>query len=387
MNPSERIPVLQAKTLRSLLQRARAVLAIANVDITRSSLLIALLYVMVEQAKAAQVSALPPQDELSSAETNDLTEESLNEVLDDLRTGLSDEDLIDEVSAQADTPMDPAQAARLLRALIEEELQISGQAQGLTPEQVLALEPLSNQQLPQASTAQDADPSSIKGVLQKAWPSFDAPGFSLGDSAPSPMALLGGALLAGLAGGSGGASTAAIKIALYSMGIVADGYISGATVELYAMVNGREQVIATTTTNEFGQYQFDKELLAGATKLVARGGTDVSTGLKFNVELSAPASVTVVNPLTTLIQSYIEKHPGLGLTADQAMQAVKTALGITGSVNLLTVDPIAQAMTGSSAVLTEAISLQAKAAQIANLLVTGAAALVVSKGGSRDSAV
>jgi hypothetical protein len=53
--------------------------------------------------------------------------------------------------------------------------------------------------------------------------------------------------------------------------------------------------------------------------------------------LKAPAGSTVVTPLTTLVQQIVET----GATAEVAEAAVKTALGITGDVELTTLDPIA----------------------------------------------
>ena len=394
LSPAERPLLLNTKTLRSLLAKARSFLAAAKVDVTYASLQTALLYLVVEQARAAQKASnsgpalLQPLDGETPAET--LPSE---QVIADLDTEKQSDQA---AAAQTDHPLSPTQAADFLRTLIEEELQISGPARGLGAERVIAQDE-SATPLPQSSI-QKAEPATpegtVEGTVQTGLPTPEVPVVKA-ESGSSPFALLGGVLLGGIGGGgaaaavagiAGAAGAAGFTASLYSLGIVADGYISGATVKLYGLVNGHEQVIATTTTNALGQYQFEKQLLAVATKIVASGGTDVSTGLKFNVELTAPSSATVVNPLTTLIQSYIEKNPGLDLTAEMAMNAVKTALGITGAMNLLTVDPIALASGSTGAALAEALALQGKAAQIANLLVTGSLAVAGVKGVSGEEA-
>lgn len=358
-------------------------LAASKADVTRASLQIALLYVVVEQARAAQHAPI------GNAQQEPLAQETEEEGVDAqhaLADTESEEQNIDEVAAQDDSPLDPAEAASQLRALIEQELEVSAQARGLSADQLMALDEQDAASTPQASI-QNSEPVKVQGTVQTGWPGFELPDIKTGDAGVSPMALLGGALFAGLAGGGGGGvASAAVKVALYSMGIVADGYISGATVKLFGMVNGQEVVIATTTTNAQGAYQFEKSLLANATKIVATGGTDISTGLAFNVELKAPATASVINPLTTLVQAYVEQNSGLNVSVDQAMQAVKTALGITGTVDLLNIDPIAKAASSTGTALTEALALQIKAAQVANVLVTGSLAVASAGGVASDSA-
>ncbi|NQW79660.1 MAG: cadherin-like domain-containing protein, partial [Polaromonas sp.] len=368
--------------MRSLLERARAFLAAAKVGVSYTSLQIAVMYLVVEQARAAQQAS--SGNTLLTPSKDETQEEKL--LLEQMIAAADNEkQSVQAVDAQTESPLNPAEAAELLRALIEEELRTSGQARGLGAEQVVAQDEQGTP-LPQVSI-QNAEPVMSEGSVQIGWPSTEQPAIK-GYAEFSPFGLLGGVLLGGLGGGGGGGpvatAVAGVKAALYSLGIVADGYISGSTVKLYGMVNGVEQVIATATTNALGQYQFDTELLARATKLVASGGTDVSTGLKFNGELTAPASSTVVNPLTTLIQSFIEQNPGL--TTEQAMQTVKTALGIPAEVNLLTYDPIAQASSSTGDALVQALAIQSKAAQVANVLIAGSQAVAGVKGVSSQEA-
>ena len=112
---------------------------------------------------------------------------------------------------------------------------------------------------------------------------------------------------------------------------------------------------------------------------LAQTATDESTGLAFTITLQAPVGATVVNPLTTLVQAYVEQ---LNLSADAAAAIVAKALGIVGTVNLMSYDPISVA-NGTGADATNAIANQAKAAQVANLLVTGSVAVAAAN--STDS--
>lgn len=160
------------------------------------------------------------------------------------------------------------------------------------------------------------------------------------------------------------------------MGIVADGYISGARVyKVDASGNEIKRADGSaweTFTDAKGQFNIN--LLPTAGKMVAEGGIDTSTGLAFTVKLYAPAGAIVVNPLTTLIQSYIERT---GKTESEASAAISKVLGLPASFNLLTSDPITVANSAAGADQAAALNVQIKAAQIANLLVTGA--IVVSQ--------
>ena len=57
----------------------------------------------------------------------------------------------------------------------------------------------------------------------------------------------------------------------------------------------------------------------------------------FSSVLKAPAGSSVVTPLTTIVQEIVET----GETLEAAQAAVKAALGITGDVDLISLDPIA----------------------------------------------
>jgi ELWxxDGT repeat protein len=66
--------------------------------------------------------------------------------------------------------------------------------------------------------------------------------------------------------------------------------------------------------------------------------TDLSTGLIFQTSLKAPASASMVTPLTSLVQALIEA----GLDRDTAHSTIKQRFNIPSSVDLLSFDPLAQ---------------------------------------------
>jgi hypothetical protein len=70
--------------------------------------------------------------------------------------------------------------------------------------------------------------------------------------------------------------------------------------------------------------------------------TDLSTGLTFQTSLKAPASASMVTPLTSLVQSLIEE----GLDKETALSTIKQRFSIHSSVNLLSFDPLAQVGQG-----------------------------------------
>ena len=327
----------------------------AKADVTRASLQVALLYLLAEQVKA---QSAPPHSEASEQEP----EERLTEV-----------EAIEPTADQSQEELDPEQAAAQLRALIDEELAITAQARGIDPELRLAME-----QEAQSAQTQLSSPNTLQANAgsQGAAKGFEWADLKIGESGLSPFVVMGGGFLFNsLLAGSGPAAVVA-KAVLYANGIVADGYISGSTVKL---LDANGKVIASTATDASGRYTFDDALLKQASKVVASGGVDTSTGLKFEIELSAPSGATVINPLTTLVQSFIEANPGM--SAAKAMQAVRTALGIPDSQDLLTLDPIAAATSGTAEQKSLALALQIKAAQVANLLVTASSAMRASDPG------
>ncbi|PVE44448.1 hypothetical protein H663_000005, partial [Limnohabitans planktonicus II-D5] len=330
----------------------------AKSDVTRASLQVALLYVFAEHVKAQTANR--------EAEATDAS-------LVDVDAELEQFDATQTIAQEGQEELDPAQAAALLRDLINEELAITAQARGIDPEQRLALE----QEL-ESSQSLSASQSTLQANAgsEGAAKGFEWTDLKIGETGFSPFAVMGGGLLFNSLFAGGGPAAIVAKAVLYANGIVADGYIAGATVKL---LDANGNVIAWTETDPLGRYTFDDELLKRASKVVASGGKDISTNRDFDIELSAPSGATVINPLTTLVQSFIEANPGM--SAAKAMQAVRTALGIPDSQDLLTLDPIAAAMSGTAEQKSLALALQIKAAQVANLLITASSAMRASDPG------
>lgn len=120
-------------------------------------------------------------------------------------------------------------------------------------------------------------------------------------------------------------------------GTAIDGYLSGADVYLVAPDGTRTQA---GTTDGDGKFTIQNP---NGYVIEIEGGTNTDTGLTNVVVLRAPAATEgtiVVTPLTTLIQTLVAEN---GLTASAAEAAVRSKLGITGNVDLLTLDPIAPA--------------------------------------------
>lgn len=82
-------------------------------------------------------------------------------------------------------------------------------------------------------------------------------------------------------------------------GVAVDGYLSGSTVLCDTDGNGSYDAgEVTALTDAVGEFKFPQGCTAA---LVAKGGTNIDTGLPFVGVLKAPANATVVTPLTTLI--------------------------------------------------------------------------------------
>jgi hypothetical protein len=119
-------------------------------------------------------------------------------------------------------------------------------------------------------------------------------------------------------------------------GIAIDGYLVGATVFLVDS-NGNKTSTGVLTDSQ-GRFSVQNP---GGFLIQVEGGTNAETGLANTMVLQAPAASEgsiVVTPLTTLIQTLVANQ---GMSAAQAEAAVRTKLGITADVNLLSLDPIA----------------------------------------------
>jgi len=182
--------------------------------------------------------------------------------------------------------------------------------------------------------------------------------------------------IAGVAGGlaavaGGGSSSSAGETALPTQaGSVVDGYIVNATV--FQDVNGNgifDQNEPNTTTDDKGEFNLTLDPSNPTAKLISFGGTDSSTGQDFTGTLTAPAGSDVITPLTTLVQSLVEKsaEDGEPISVEDANTQLAEALGLDGQ-NLLELDPVAAVETGGGA------DAFAAAAQVASVISAAAAA-------------
>ncbi|MBF0437355.1 MAG: hypothetical protein HQL77_18600, partial [Magnetococcales bacterium] len=126
---------------------------------------------------------------------------------------------------------------------------------------------------------------------------------------------------------------------------VSDDYITGAKVYIDANNDGIAQANEFVGTTGAGGAINIATTATGT--LIAIGGINENTGLSNTIIMKATSDATVVNPITTLIQKYIQLY---GSTYAQAETVVKARLGIPSTVDLKTFDPLAN--TSNSVAIT-----------------------------------
>lgn len=171
--------------------------------------------------------------------------------------------------------------------------------------------------------------------------------------------LAGAGLLGGVAAaaGSGGGSAAAQTAARILSGSVVDGYVSGAHIYIDPVGHGNKADFIDThvVTDSHGNFSLTNPPQGS---VVAIGGTNIDTNQPNTAVLTAPSGSTVVNPLTTLLQSMVQH----GQPLSDAQTAIENALGLTGGKTLTSYDPLA----GGNH--TTDVAYQQAAAKIATLL-------------------
>jgi len=150
----------------------------------------------------------------------------------------------------------------------------------------------------------------------------------------------------------------------FASGVVADGYVRGATVYIDTNNDGTGDVLVGTT-DASGNFFIPAGTATGT--IIATGGVNIDTGVANTVALKAPAGSTTINPLTTLVQAVVQAS---GATAAQAAATVATSLGLTLSsgVSLLSYDPIAAASSTDATAASNAVAAQKAAAQVATIV-------------------
>ena len=152
-------------------------------------------------------------------------------------------------------------------------------------------------------------------------------------------------------------------------GIVSDGYVRGAQIYIDTNHNGIAdpgELVAGVVTDAKGNFFLPASAPAGS--IIAVGGINIDTGVANTMPLKAPAGSTMITPLTTLVQAFIEATPAATITS--ANTAVLAALGLPAGVNLATFDPVA-VLTGSGADAT-ALAVQKAMVQVATIVALAA---------------
>ncbi|MFA6901216.1 MAG: Ig-like domain-containing protein [Desulfurivibrionaceae bacterium] len=143
-------------------------------------------------------------------------------------------------------------------------------------------------------------------------------------------------------------------------------HISGATI--FTDLNGNGFLDLTephTTTNINGQFTLP---VGSFGRLVASGGYDVTTDLPFLGTFTAPPGSTTINPLTTLVQTLIDR----GVQPSLARAWVSSSLGLPANIDLTTFAPLNE-ISGANA--DAALQILAASVQANNLFYLTASAL------------
>ena len=270
----------------------------------------------IESKDKREVDSSSDDSSSSAQDTSNLGNKTKQDSLKQSETTNSVEDKAVSVKSNAtDAVQQAAHEARMsLRSLLQDELantQAIAKAYPITPDAARmamrnVIDDEVNYNVARAST--DASTQTAKVEIPELKPITSS--FSLASLAP-------GLLLGGIGGGGGGASSIVSALTASQTGIVADGYIYNAKVY---RDDGTGQPLngVVVYTNKLGAFDLSA-LPSGSGRIVAEGGIDTSTGLAFSVKLYAPVGSTVINPLTTMVQSYVEK---MGLTPSAAAAVV-----------------------------------------------------------------
>ncbi len=161
-------------------------------------------------------------------------------------------------------------------------------------------------------------------------------------------------------------------------GTAIDGYLVGAKVYLVDANGNKTDTGVVTDANGKFTIQNPQGLV-----VQIEGGTNADTGLVNTVILKAPGTTSgemVVTPLTTVIQTMVAEN---GLTVAQAEAKLQAALGITGEINLLTLDSIATNnldVQKANVQIATALTLTASGAEAQDVLVALATQLNAATG-------
>ncbi|MEI6299798.1 MAG: Ig-like domain-containing protein, partial [Betaproteobacteria bacterium] len=169
------------------------------------------------------------------------------------------------------------------------------------------------------------------------------------------------AATAGAGAAAGAAVTTAAAGPAAITGAVADGYVRGAKIYIDENGNGIADASEDTgvVTDAAGKFTLQTTKVGA---ILAVGGVNIDTGVVNTLVLKAPTGSTVINPLTTMVQAYLEAHPTATIAAAETI--VQNGLGLP-NIDLLSYDPL-------SAGDANAVAVQKKAAQLASVLIIAA---------------
>jgi hypothetical protein len=181
-------------------------------------------------------------------------------------------------------------------------------------------------------------------------------------------------------------SLAGDDAASFEQGLVADGPIMGARIHIDANRNGvaEDAEFTGVTTDIYGRYILSNASQTGP--IIATGGFNVDTGIANTMTLLAPEGSTVINPITTLVQS-LTVHQGLSVA--QASSQLAAALGLPTDLDLSRFDPFGaesglrlagQRIAAQVATLVHTVSQATEVADPAAVMTQLAQALVNSTG-------
>ncbi len=199
---------------------------------------------------------------------------------------------------------------------------------------------------------------------------------AVGAAALPPGVLAAGGLLGAMALGGGGGGGGAVVPPIVAKapgasGTVSDGYVKFAKIYVDSNGNGIADASEDTgkTTDATGKFQLD---VGVSGPIIAVGGTNIDTGLANTLVLKAAAGSTMVTPLTTLVQAYIQANStgGKTITLAQANAAVVNALGFTAGTDLATYDSLAALKANPSDA--NALAVQQAASEIATIITLAA---------------
>ena len=179
--------------------------------------------------------------------------------------------------------------------------------------------------------------------------------------------------------GNAGSASGTLAISYAATATASDGYISGGNIYLdlddSGTINGPD--ILKSQTGSDGSVAITLAASEDEHNLLFSGGIDISTGQAFTGLMKAPAGSTMLSPLTTLLVDLV--HSDTASSVADAQAKLGAALVLPTGVDLTSYDPlevvVTQAATSTAEEKTVALQVQAKTLAVANLLVTGAAAL------------